>query len=81
MRTSIKRIGNSKGIIIPAGILKLCGFEEEVSLEIKGNTLVISNAKTPRAGWEEAFAKAGAGQEGLLMEEFPNDFDKNEWTW
>ena len=45
MKSSVTKIGNSKGIIIPAHLLKQCGFTKEVSLEIKNDTLVISKAK------------------------------------
>ena len=68
MKAFITQIGSSKGIIIPAYLLKQCGFEKEVSLEVQENKLVISNPKRPRQGWKEAFAQAGAGEEELLLE-------------
>ena len=79
MKASITRIGNSKGIIIPAHILKQCGFENEISLEIKDDALVISKAEQPRSGWEEAFIEAG--EENVPIDGFSNDFDQDEWTW
>ncbi len=80
MKTSIKKIGNSKGVIIPAQVLKQCGFDDVVSLEVKEDSLVISKVKKPREGWEQAFIQAGADQE-LLLGDFSNDFDACEWTW
>ena len=50
MKAFITQIGSSKGIIIPAYLLKQCGFEKEVSLEVQENKLVISNPKRPREG-------------------------------
>ncbi len=50
MKSSVTKIGNSKGIIIPAHLLKQCGFTKEVFLEIKNDTLVISKAKNPGKG-------------------------------
>ena len=81
MKTSITQIGNSKGIIIPAHLLKQCGFEKEVSLEVKEDALVISSPQKPRQGWQEAFAKAGAGEEELLIDGFDNEFDQEDWSW
>ena len=81
MRTSLTKIGNSKGLIIPAHLLKQCGFTGEVSLEVKDDALVISKARSPREGWVEAFLEAGAGTEELLLEEVTNDFDQDEWSW
>ncbi len=79
MKASITRIGNSKGVIIPAQVLQQCGFEDEVSLEIQADSLVITKAKKPRAGWEHAFRKAGTDE--ISEDDFNNDFDQDEWTW
>ncbi|MDH5587946.1 MAG: AbrB/MazE/SpoVT family DNA-binding domain-containing protein [Nitrospirota bacterium] len=81
MKSSVTKIGNSKGVIIPSHLLKQCGFTKEVSLEIKNDTLVISKAKKPREGWAEAFMEAGAGDEELLINDVNNDFDQDEWVW
>ena len=81
MKSSVTKIGNSKGVIIPSQLLKQCGFTKEVSLEIKNDTLVISKAKKPREGWAEAFIEAGANQEKLLINDMSNDFDQDEWIW
>ncbi len=81
MKSSVTKIGNSKGVIIPSHLLKQCGFTKEVSLEIKNDTLVISKAKKPREGWAEAFIEAGANQEKLLIHDMSNDFDQDEWIW
>lgn len=79
MRTSLTRIGNSKGVIIPSHILKQCGFEEEVEIEHKDNQIVISPVRQPRAGWTEAIRDEGA--DDPLLADVPNDFDADEWTW
>jgi antitoxin MazE len=79
MRTSLTRIGNSRGVIIPAHLLKQCGFEDEVEIEHHNNRIVISPARKPRAGWAEAIRDEGA--DDLLIEDAPNDFDADEWTW
>ena len=81
MRASITKIGNSNGVIIPAHLLKLCGFEDEVLLQVKNEALIISKAKKPRENWVEAFKKTGAGEEKLLLDQVSNDFDEEEWTW
>ena len=81
MKISLTKIGNSKGVIIPAHILKQCGFTGEVSLEVKDDGLVISKARRPREGWAKAFAEAGAGTEEVLLNDFSNDFDQDEWSW
>ncbi len=81
MIITLTKIGNSKGIIIPARLLKQFGLEREVSLEIEDNKLVISNVQKPRDGWKKAFIEAGAGTEKNLIDGLQNDFDKEDWTW
>jgi antitoxin MazE len=79
MKTTITKIGNSKGVIIPVPLLKQCGFGKEVSLQVKNETLVISKVGKPREGWEQAFANAGADE--AMVDDFGNDFDRDEWVW
>lgn len=81
MKTSLTKIGNSKGIIIPVHLLKQCGLMGEVSLEVKDEALIISKPRRPREGWAKAFTKAGAEAEKLLLNDFGNDFDQDEWSW
>jgi antitoxin MazE len=79
MKTTIKKIGNSKGLIIPAQILKEWGFGDEVEIGVKDGAIIISSASRPRAGWAAGFA--GAGAEKPLLPDNPTAFDRDEWTW
>lgn len=81
MITSITKIGNSKGVIIPARLLKQCGFENEISLEVKEDAIIISKARMPREGWEDAFNEVNSSTHNMLLNEFSNDFDQDDWTW
>ena len=84
LKVEIIRIGNSQGIRLPKAIIEQCGFTKSLELEVRGNEVVLRSAKRkPREGWEEAFAKGVAehGQDELLLGEFPNEFDENEWEW
>lgn len=46
MNTEIKKIGNSKGIIIPAAIIKMLGLNEkdEINIKVKDNKIILSIA-------------------------------------
>ncbi len=50
-------------------------------MEVKDDALVISKARRPREGWAKAFLEAGAGSEEMLLDDFSNDFDQDEWSW
>ncbi|NOR80632.1 MAG: AbrB family transcriptional regulator [Methyloprofundus sp.] len=55
MHTHLRKIGNSKGIIIPAAFLESCSLSDEVDLCIEGKTLVIKSLKKPRIGWFDGY--------------------------
>jgi antitoxin component of MazEF toxin-antitoxin module len=48
MTTQIKKIGNSKGIIIPSAVLKIMNLKEhdELTLIVEGNDLIVSKGST-----------------------------------
>lgn len=86
MQSEIRQVGNSKGIIIPKAILEQCHFERAVEMQVTEEGLMIRPAQKPhpRAGWEEAFAKAAQQDNDPLDQEwlsFPNEFDELEWKW
>lgn len=60
METDIISIGNSRGIRIPAHILKLCGIEKKVLMEVRDGQITLTPIKAVRQGWEEAFRLASS---------------------
>ncbi len=82
MRIAIRRIGNSRGIIIPTSMLAQLGLESEADVSIvDGALLVRVPAKPTRCGWAEASKKlALVGDDALVMPEFSNAVD-GELTW
>jgi antitoxin MazE len=82
MRAELVRIGNSRGLRIPKPLIEQCGFGETVELRVENNHLIISPERQPRQGWDEAFRAAGsATRDELLLPEFQNAFDREEWQW
>ena len=51
MRIPLIKIGNSKGIRIPSALIKKCGFTQEVDIDVKNQTLVLSSPKEGREKW------------------------------
>lgn len=79
----MRNIGNSKGVILPKSLLLKCLIEEEVTVEVKDNKIIISPAETERRrGWAEAFQKmAKAGDDKLEIPDLFDDESHEGWTW
>jgi antitoxin MazE len=82
MKTAIRRMGNSQGVLIPKPILAQLGLEDEVEMEVENDAIVLRRPqKKPREGWAEASkAVAAAEDDSLVMGEFGNS-DDAELVW
>lgn len=80
MNVDIIKIGNSKGIRIPASLLKQCGIGEKVEIEVKYNNIILKPIKSPRQGWATAFEKmAKQGDDSILIPDELDDELLEEW--
>jgi antitoxin MazE len=84
VRTYIRKIGNSRGIVIPKPVLYQLRFDQStrVDMTIEGDALVLRRPARPvRAGWADAAREiAEAGGDALVMGEFGNAGDAAlEW--
>ena len=84
MRASIRKLGNSSGVIIPKSLLADTGMSagDPVDLALDDGRITITPVKRrPRAGWAEASrAIAEAGEDDLVWPEFGNLGD-DDLTW
>jgi antitoxin MazE len=78
MRTTLRRIGNSQGVLIPAPLLAECGITGEIDLHLEGKKIIIEPVRSPREGW---FAHFTAANEMDAWEGLPPDADEGEWSW
>lgn len=52
MKTAIRKIGNSKGVLIPAPLIAACNIQDEVIMHVENNRLIIEAVNTePRRDW------------------------------
>jgi antitoxin MazE len=84
VHVSIRRIGNSHGVVIPKPVLEQLGLTSEggADMTIEGDALVLRGpAQQVRKGWAEASKRiAAAGDDRLVLGEFANEEDA-ELTW
>ncbi len=82
MKTNLVPIDNSKGIRIPAAILKQCNIENQVELEVKKNKIVLKPVKAkPREGWDSAFKLMHERKEDMLLIGEAIDTKMEDWEW
>lgn len=55
MQVSLIDIGTSKGIRLPASVLKMFNSLTAFELHVKGNQIVLDIIEAPRKGWEDKF--------------------------
>ena len=58
MQVSLVDIGTSKGIRIPASILKMFNKPNSFDLHVKDNKIILDILNNPRSGWEKKFEQA-----------------------
>lgn len=78
MRTSLRKVGNSRGVIIPAALLAACEMSDEVDIRLEGKKLVIAPVKAPRAGWFKGYKPE------MDLDQFaalPMDEGSEDWVW
>ena len=82
MHTTIRRVGNSKAVLLPGAFMKQVGFDDVVEMTVEGDSIVLRKpTHALRVGWAAASKKlAAAGDGGLLLPEFANRDDAN-WVW
>ena len=71
MKTTIRKVGNSHGVIIPLAMLAQAGIQDEAEMLVEKRTIVLRKPrKAVRARWAEASRQiAGAGGEALIWGE------------
>ena len=84
MRASVRKLGNSSGVIIPKSILAEAGgaVGDKIDLTLEEGRIVLAPLRErPRAGWAEASkALATANDDALVWPEFANIDDENlDW--
>ena len=81
-KARIVRIGNSKGIRVPKGLLEHAQLPDEVELQAEHGRLVIRAAQGPRAGWAAAAKSMRAESDDKLLDASTSTrFDLKDWQW
>lgn len=84
MEVKLRKIGTSKGVIIPKGFIDELALGEAVEMNLIGGELVLKPKRKVREGWAEAAARIGsepltAEEEAWLGVVDPEDLE--DWVW
>ncbi len=84
MKSAVRKIGNSSGVIIPKPFLAEIGSKpgDKVDMLVEDGRIIITPVRSePRAGWpEDAKRVADEGDDALVWPEFSNEDDR-ELKW
>ncbi len=81
MRTNLIQIGNSKGVRIPAFLLKECNIKDRIELEVVDSKIILKAINKPRQNWEEAFKSMHDNGNDKLIISDSIDLDSEELEW
>jgi antitoxin MazE len=79
MKTAIRKMGNSQGVIIPKPVLAQVGLVDEALMTIEHGALVLRPAQqSRREGWAEASRRLAKHEDdALAWPEFTNADDQH----
>ena len=78
----VRKIGNSKGIVIPQKFLKIIETDnDEIHIEVDASGILLkSNSEPVRKGWGKAFKKMAKNKDDKLI--IPDVFeDEKSGAW
>jgi antitoxin MazE len=82
MKAKLIQIGNSRGVRLPKPLIMDAGLVDEVDIQLRDGSIVITSTRKLRAGWSES-AKLlhDRKQDSPIDSPSMTQFDKTEWQW
>ena len=78
MKTLLRKIGNSRGVLIPAPLLAACEITDEVELTIEDGRLIVAPVRPARDGW---FDHYDASTDKAIWPKSRDLSSVTEWEW
>ena len=79
MKTTLRKIGNSRGVLIPAALLATCNIQDEVELRVDGGRIVIEPMHAPRSGWFDGYNPKQDEDVWKGLKGTPSESE--DWVW
>ena len=87
MLTSLRSIGNSRGVLIPAAFLSSCQMEGEVDMQLQDGQIILRPVhRAPRAGWFDNATSLKRETTSVELADWAalpvaQNSDDAEWIW
>lgn len=79
MQTTLRKIGNSRGIIIPSALIEQLHLENEVELIIQEGALLLKPSTPLRQGWFEGYDPSKDVEPLAEMKDLESE--QEDWEW
>jgi antitoxin MazE len=81
MKTTVIKVGNSKGIILSKTVLEHYQITDEIEMLMQKDQIVLRPIKKTRVGWDKAFKEmAEQGDDSLLISDVFGDETFDTWS-
>ena len=82
MKARLIQIGNSRGVRLPKPLIQEAHLEDEVDIQLRDGSLVITSTKKARSGWaESAKLLHDRKQDSRIDSPSETQFDTTEGEW
>ena len=80
MQTNLRKIGNSRGVLIPAALLAACEIGDAVDMRVENNRIIIEPiAPQHRQGWFTGYQAAQDTDAFADLKE--TAIEQDDWQW
>ena len=81
MKTTVIKVGNSRGIILSKTVLEHYQITDEIEMLMQEDQIVLRPIKKTRVGWDKAFKEmAEQGDDSLLISDVFDDETFDAWS-
>jgi len=81
MKTTVIKVGNSRGIILSKTVLEHYQITDEIEMLMQEDQIVLRPIKKMRVGWDKAFKEmAEQGDDSLLISDVFDDETFDTWS-
>lgn len=79
MQTTLRKIGNSRGVIIPSALIEQLHLEDDIELILQEGALLLKPLTLHRKDWYEGYDASKDVEPLAKMKDL--DTEQEDWEW